>query len=260
MNIIVCVKQVPDVDDIKWTKENNLDRAQMLSKINMYDDWALDFAAKIKHQFNNVFITVVSMGPLQAKDIMVYALAKCADRAILFSDKKFAASDTLATSKILYRGIKKYIPDFDIIITGQMAQDGDTQQTPVSLAQLFDISDINNVVQVHSIDKKEYRNVLVSKKQDTKLDMIEGQLPCLLAVCERCDKCHKPKIDDYVRAQSTPIEIYSATDIEIDENDIGIKGSPTVVYKAFRPDNQKDTKEITDDCARSIFDILLRVK
>ena len=135
MNIIVCIKQVPDVDDIKWTKENNLDRTNMLSKINPYDEYALDVAINIKSKFKNVKITVISMGPNQAKEVLNYALAKGADRAILLSDKAFAGSDTLATSKILACAIQKYCSDFNLILTGQLAVDGDTQQVPLSLAQ-----------------------------------------------------------------------------------------------------------------------------
>ena len=112
VNIVVCIKQVPDVDDIKWTKENNLDRSAMLSKINPADEWALDFAIKIKRQFKDVTLTAISMGPNQACEILEYALAKGATRAILLSDKAFAGSDTWATSLILSRAIKKFAPDF----------------------------------------------------------------------------------------------------------------------------------------------------
>ena len=91
MNIVVCIKQVPDVDDIKWTKENNLDRSQMLSCINPHDEYALNWAAKIKAELKDVKITALSMGPKQAGDVLNYALAKCADSAILLCDKMFAA-------------------------------------------------------------------------------------------------------------------------------------------------------------------------
>ncbi|MBQ9795578.1 MAG: electron transfer flavoprotein subunit beta, partial [Clostridia bacterium] len=112
MNIVVCVKQVPDVDDIKWTKENNLDRSAMLSKINPHDEMALDWAIAIKSRFKEVKVTAVSMGPIQAKEILNHALAKGADRAILLSDKSFSGSDTLITSKILSKCIQNYISDF----------------------------------------------------------------------------------------------------------------------------------------------------
>ena len=153
MNIVVCIKQVPDVDDIKWTKENNLDRTNMLSKLNPHDEWALDWAKEIKSKFKDVKITAISMGPSQANEILSYALAKGADRAILLSDKAFSGSDTLVTAKILAKAIKKYVPDYNLVLTGQLACDGDTAQVPVSLAQLLDIPDAIWVNEIFNADK-----------------------------------------------------------------------------------------------------------
>ena len=153
MNIVVCIKQVPDVDDIKWTKENNLDRANMLSRLNQNDEWAIDYAVKIKKQFRDVNITVISMGPMQAMEAIKYAIAKGADKGILISDKLFSGSDTYVTAKILACTISKIIKEFDIILTGQIASDGDTAQTPISLAQMLDIADVTNVVEIHNADK-----------------------------------------------------------------------------------------------------------
>ena len=90
MNIVVCVKQVPDVDDIKWTKENNLDRVNMLTKLNPHDEWALDWAMNIKSKFKDTKVTAISMGPNQASEVLSYAMAKGADRAILLSDRAFS--------------------------------------------------------------------------------------------------------------------------------------------------------------------------
>ncbi len=257
MNIVVCVKQVPDVDDIKWTKENNLDRSLMLSKINPYDEWALDYALKLKKTKGDVFVTVISMGPNQAAEILDYAYAKGADRAILLSDRFFAASDTLATSKILAAAIKKYIPEFDLIITGQKAMDGDTEQVPVSVAQLLDIVDVGNIVEIYNADK--YR-ALASQKILNEINMLEIQAPCLLSVKEECDEKSIPKIEDYVRAQGCTVEIYNAQDLNLSKDEIGIVGSPTLVYRAFRPEIEKNPVEISVDCSKTILDFLLRVE
>jgi len=257
MDIVVCIKQVPDVDDIKWTKENNLDRSLMLSKINLYDEWALDYAVKIKSKFKDVRITAISMGPNQAKDVLSHALAKGADRAILLSDKLFSASDTLATAKILAKGISKFIPDFKVILTGQMAQDGDTAQVPVSLAQLLDIPDATNVVEVYNADK----NVaIVSQKLENEVNMLELNTPCLIAVKRESDTKAKPKIDDYIRAQNTLVEVYGAQDIELPKEEIGILGSPTLVYKAFRPEIVKNTQEICENYSKTILDLILKAR
>lgn len=251
MNIAVCIKQVPDVDDIKWTKENNLDRTAMLSKINLYDEWALDYAVKIKSKFQDCKITVISMGPMQAKEVLYHALAKGADRAILLSDKSFSGSDTLATSKILASAIQKYIPDFNLIITGQMAQDGDTAQVPVSLSQILGIIDTTNVVDIYNADKD---TVIAAQKIDDEIRLIEMSTPCLVAVKKECEVSYNPKVEDYIKAQNTLIEIYGAEDINLSKEQIGIIGSPTIVYKAFRPKNTKNAVKIEDNFVKKILD------
>ncbi len=256
MNIVVCIKQVPDTDDIKWTKENNLDRSNMLSKLNEQDEWALDYAKKFKDKFKDVKITALSMGPMQALETLNYALAKGADRAILLSDKLFSGSDTFATAKILASAISKYIGDFDIILTGQMASDGDTAQTPVSLAQMLDIPDITNVVEIHNADKN---GAIVSQKLDNVINMFEVSSPCLIAVKNECKEKYKPKIGDYIKAQDSKIEIISAENLDLAREDIGIIGSPTMVYKAFRPELNKNTEEIKEDYVQKIIDFMVKV-
>ena len=257
MNIVVCVKQVPDVDDIKWTKENNLDRSLMLSKINKYDDWAIDWAVKIRSQFKDARLTAISMGPKQANEVLNYALAKGADRAILLCDKMFAASDTLATSKVLACAIRKYVSDFNIIITGQMAEDGDTAQVPVSVSQLLNIVDITYCEEIFNADKN---SVIASRKIDDELDIVEVKTPCLIAVNKHCSQVKTPKINDYIRAQNTGVEIYNMTDLNLSKEDVGIIGSPTVVNKAFRPEIKKEPLTVNQEKARKILDLVLKVK
>ena len=249
MNIVVCIKQVPDVDDIKWTKENNLDRTAMLSKINPQDEWALDWAMKIKSNFKEAKVTAISMGPIQAKEILSRALSKGADRAILLSDKSFSGSDTLVTSKILAKCIKKYIPDFHLIITGQMAIDGDTAQVPVSLAQILDIPDVVGAIEIFNADKN---CTIASQKIDNEIYIYEMTSPCLVSVKTACEEKINPKIEDYIRAQKTGIEVYNAQDLEFDKSEVGIIGSPTMVWRAFRPEHNKNTQEITQDYSNHI--------
>ena len=253
MNIVVCIKQVPDVDDIKWTKENNLDRSQMLSCINPHDEYALNWAAKIKAELKDVKITALSMGPKQAGDVLNYALAKCADSAILLCDKMFAASDTLATSKVIARSIKKYIPDFDLIITGQMASDGDTAQVPVSLSELLNIDDVTNCVY---IKKAEENNFSVIQRLENEIIELNIKTPCLIAIKQECDIVKKIKIDDYKRAQQSDIKEVCFNDLELSKDEVGIMGSPTTVYRAFRPEIAKNALEIKQDYKKAIFDII----
>lgn len=253
MEIVVCIKQVPDVDDIKWTKENNLDRSQMLSKLNLYDEYALDWGVKFKNQFKDAHLTVISMGPKQAQDTLDYALAKGATRAILLTDKLFSGSDTIVTAKILSRAIKKYVPDFDLILCGQMAQDGDTAQVPVSIAQLLNIDDIENVVEIMNADKNQ---VLVSQKIDDTINIFEVSTPILLAIKAEAKESYIPRINDYIRAQGTLIEKYDAKDLDFNKVEVGVLGSPTMVYKAFRNEINKDTVEIEYDFSEKIIDLI----
>ena len=257
MNIVVCVKQIPDVDDIKWTKENNLDRSQMLSKINPYDEYALNFALKIKSKFKTANICTISMGPNQAKEVLEYSIAKGANRAILLSDKLFSGSDTLITAKILSKAIKKYIPDFNIILTGQAAQDGDTEQVPVSLAQMLSIPDVTNVEEVINADKS---LAIVLQRLNKQVNMYEIQTPCLISVKKDCKESYIPKIEDYVKAQNTLIETYNAQNLEFSSEEIGIKGSPTVVYKAYRPNANKKAQEIKEDYTKKILELILKAR
>ena len=257
MNIVVCIKQVPDVTDIKWTKENNLDRSLMLSKINTQDEWALDWAIDIKSRFAGAKITVISMGPQDAKDALGYALAKGCNRAILLCDKMFAASDTLATSKILSKAISKFVPDFNIILTGQMAADGDTAQVPVSISQMLNIPDITNAIEIVNADKD---NVIVKQELDDEINIYQGKTPCLIAVKNMCQNKFIPKIIDYIKAQNKGIEEYCFEDIELGRDEVGILGSPTVVYKAFRPEINKDTIEIKENYLNFILDMVSKVE
>lgn len=253
MNIVVCIKQVPDVDDIKWTSDNNLDRSQMLSKINLYDDWALEYAVKIKKQFKNVNLTVISMGPQQTCEILNYALAKGATRAILLCDKQFSGSDTLITSQILAKAIKKFIGDFDLIVTGQMAQDGDTAQVPVSLAQNLDIVDLTNVINIVNADKN---TVVVKQKMDNKINVCETKTPCLVAIASCDEQVSEIKIEDYVDAQNKIIEIYNAQDLQTAKEETGIIASPTMVYKVYRPKSEREAKIISENIVDEISKLL----
>jgi len=257
VNIVVCIKQVPDVDDIKWTKENNLDRANMLSKINPHDEWALDWAMGIKLKFREVKITAITMGPNQAVDVLNIALAKGADRAILLSDKAFAGSDTFATAKILSTAIRKFIPEFSLILTGHLAVDGDTAQVPANIAQMLDIIDVIGVNEIFNADKN---LAIVSQKFGNKVNVFEVNTPCLLAIKNPAKQVITPKIDDYVRAQNKQIETYGFEDLGLLKSEVGIFGSPTVVSQVYRPEIVKHPQEITENYTDKILEILLGAK
>lgn len=252
-NILVCIKQVPDTNDIKWTANNTIDRAGMDLIINPYDMGAMQIALDVKKAIVDAKITLLSMGPTQAVESLSYGLAMGADEAFLLCDKKFAGSDTLATSYCLECFIRKFMPDFNLILCGQQAVDGDTAQVPPALAQKLCVPS-----SVLVCEFLEYNDGKLTLKRETPCikEEIEIKTPALLAVNSReCMK--KPLIEDFMRAQDIPVKILSAADIGADDAQIGFAGSPTIVKKAFRPEITRECRIINDFSPEAAAKLLL---
>ena len=154
MKIALCVKQVPDTSDIKWTENNTMQREGVESILNPYDVYATELALKLKKEYNAT-VTVFTMGPNQAEKVLRSIIALGADDGVLICDKKFAGADTYATGKTISSAIKKVMPDFDLILCGQFAIDGDTAQTAPSLAGHLNINQITFVNKFIDFNKVE---------------------------------------------------------------------------------------------------------
>ena len=240
MKILVCIKQIPDTNDVKWSSDNNIIRDGVISILNPCDLLALLTAREIE----NADVTILSMGPNNAINSIREALLYTGGKGILLSDKKFSGSDTLATAKTLAFAIKNYIKEFDLIITGQFAQDGDTAQTPYSLANLLNIE---NIGYVNKIDEIKEDEITVTSIKDNGIYKVRGKFPLLISVSKYEKEKYIPLVDDYIRAQDIKIEVLNAQDIMANPDEIGIKGSPTYVSKAFRPINKRECKFIEPD-------------
>ena len=241
MNIIVCLKQVPDTQDIKWTEKGTMIRDGVESIINPYDEYALEYALKIKDKFPDTKITAISMGPTQAQNILKIAIARGADNAILACDKKFAGADTFATSMTLAHTIKKFVPDFDLIICGQFAIDGDTAQTAPSLAGHLGINQVTFVNEFVDFDEEK---IILKKETDDGFIELEGKYPLVICVMKSQEEPRKHTIKGYLRSYETQIKIVNKDDIEINDNLIGFKGSPTYVSKSFPPKFERKAETI----------------
>ena len=253
MKIIVCIKQVPDTTDIKWTENNTIQREGVESVINPFDVYAIEKALQIKKTLENVKIIVLTMGPNQAEDILRKAIALGCDDAVLVSDKKFAGADTYATAKTLSSAIKTKLNDFDLIICGQFAVDGDTAQTgPEIAAQL----DIPQVTYVKNIDRIEDESLYAQRELEDGVETVKVEFPALVCVVKNNDELSRPTINGFVNAQNVEIKKYSMEDIGLIPEDVGIKGSPTFVSKAFRPLKKRD------DCVfvENITDLATKIK
>lgn len=241
VKVIVCVKQVPDTSDIQWTEHNTIKREGVESVINPFDTYALETALRLKDKYN-AHISVISMGPPQAGEMLKEALAMGADDAVLVSDRKFSGADTIATSRTIGSAISKGFKDFDLIICGQFAVDGDTGQTGPSIAQFLNIPQITYVKEI--IDYND-NSVTVKKESEDGIETIKIKLPALLCV-EKCDfEPRNIKIKGYIETQNSEIKVLSLEDLEIEAESVGMKGSPTYVSKAFRPEGRKKGEIIT---------------
>ena len=258
MNIVVCIKQVPDTQDIKWTDKGTMIREGVESIINPYDEYALEYALKIKDKFPDTKITVLSMGPMQAQELLKVAIAKGADEGILACDKKFAGADTYATSATLAHTIKKYVPDFDLIICGQFAIDGDTAQTPPSLAGQLNINQVTFVSDILSFDEEK---IIVKKETEEGFFDIQAKYPVLISVMKKNDDVRNYTIKSYIKAFDAPIKVVSKDDIEISDDLVGFKGSPTYVAKSFPPHFERKGEILSgEDVINKFFNIIKEKK
>ncbi len=244
------VKQVPDTNDVKWTENNNIDRAKMECIINPVDKKALEVALQLKEKYQaNTW--AVTMGPVKSKCILEEAIAMGIDNAVLLCDSKFAGSDTCATSKVLAARIKEKLPNTDIIIFGQTAIDGETGQTGISTATRLNFPCITQVSEVISISEN---SIMLTCENETSKKTLKVQLPVALCINNYVCSPRLPKIGGYIKAQKYRYETYNLIDLNLKSTDTGVKGSPTFVSKVFKSDNTRVCK-IIDTSDDLIFEI-----
>ena len=243
MNIIVCLKQVPDTNEVRINQETGtLIRDGVPSIINPDDKNALEAALAIKDE-RGAKVTVLSMGPPQAKDALKEALAMGADEAILVSDRAFGGSDTWATATILAAAIEK-IGSYDIILCGRQAIDGDTAQVGPEIAEFLGVPQITYAKEI----KVGEDNLTVTRYTETGDYIIESKLPVLLTAIKELNVPRYPSVRGIFKAYATDVDeikVWSSNDLEVDHTQIGLKGSPTNVYKSFVPTKSK-TAEIIE--------------
>lgn len=254
MKIALCIKQVPDTADIKWTENNTIQREGVESIINPFDMYAIETAVRLKEKINDAHVTVLSMGPPQAEEILKKAVSMGVDEAFLVSDRKFAGADTVATSRTLANAIKEQIGDVDLIICGQFATDGDTAQTGPSIAQHLNFPQVTYVKEITG-----YKDGILTVKREVEdgIETVNVKLPAVLCML-KCDyEPRRPLIKGFIKAHKSEIKSYGMEDIKLSPEEVGMKGSPTYVSKAFRPEQKKGGEVITPENATEGAKILL---
>ncbi|MFH1283197.1 MAG: electron transfer flavoprotein subunit beta/FixA family protein [bacterium] len=232
MNVIVCVKQVPATTDVQIDPTTNtLKREGVEAIINPFDEYAVEEAIRLKEKNSSVKVVIITMGPPQAESILRDCLARGADQGILISDRAFAGADTLATSYTLSQAIKK-ISDYSLIICGKQATDGDTAQVGPGIAEKLDIP---HVAYVKKIEEFNDENIKIERMMEDGYDIIEMPVPALITVVKEINEPRLPSLRGTLMAKKAQIPKWTKDDLDLDEKQIGLKGSPTVVKKIFNP-------------------------
>lgn len=231
MNIIVLVKQVPDASEVKINRETNtLIRDGVPSIINPYDRYAIEEALRLREKHGGK-VTAVTMGPPQAAEALKEAVSLGIDDVVLLSDRAFAGADTWATSYALSQGIRK-IGDFDLIIAGKQAIDGDTAQVGPETADMLGIP---FVAYIRKIEQVEGKKMVAERLMDEGYDVVETSLPALITVVKEINEPRIPSLKGKMKAKSLKVTAWTAADIGSDVNKIGLRGSPTQVVRIFPP-------------------------
>ncbi|MGQ4894205.1 MAG: electron transfer flavoprotein subunit beta/FixA family protein [Candidatus Njordarchaeia archaeon] len=254
MHIIVLIKEVPDMNKVKFDAERGvIDRSSAPGEINPFDLNALETALQIKEKLGGK-ITVISMGPPQAERSLRDALARGADRAILLTDKRMAGADTLATSYTLASAVKK-VGNFDLIICGEKTVDGDTGQVGPEVAELLKIPHVSYVSEIREVSRD--RLIVVSELGDAYL--IELKLPGLITVTKDINEPRLPTFKDKMRARKAVIDKWTAEDLSdvADINKFGFSGSPTMVVKVIIPQERVKSCQIFkgENAVKDLVDI-----
>ncbi|MBU1486803.1 electron transfer flavoprotein subunit beta/FixA family protein [bacterium] len=256
MNIIVCIKQVPETHNVRINPETNtLIREGVESIVNPFDENALEAALQLREAHGGQ-VTVLSMGPPQTETALRHTMAMGADEAILLSDRAFAGADTWATAYTLSSGIRK-IGNFDLILCGKQAIDGDTAQVGPELAEILGIA---QAAYVRKIELKDGR-LEVERTLEDGYELLSLPLPALLTVTKEINEPRHASLRGVLKAKKAEIPVWRVDDLNIDPNQIGLSGSPTKVIKIFTPQRTTEHKRLEgsmDEIAGELFGILRR--
>ncbi len=230
MRIIVCVKQVPDVTEVRIDpKTNTLIREGVPGIMNPYDLHAIEAALQIREKVGGK-VTTITMGPPQAEEVLREAISMGVDDAVLLTDRRFAGADTWATAYTLSRAASKI--GFDLIICGKQAIDGDTAQVGPEMAEFLDIPHVSYVRKIENVSDAE---IVIERLMDDCYEKIALTLPALITVVKELNIPRPPSIRGKMAAKKANIPRWNADDIEAEEDKIGLKGSPTMVKNIFAP-------------------------
>ena len=246
MQIVVCIKQVPDTTQVQIDPvTNTLVREGIPFIMNPYDTHALEEALRLRDHFG-FSVTAISMGPPNAEATLRKALSVGADRVVLLSDRCFGGADTLATSNVLTEAIRRLHAENEValVICGKQTIDGDTAQVGPGIATRLGYTQLTLVDKIVNMDVTN-RRIRVSRKLEGRHEIVEAPLPAVLTVVREVNRPRYPTVPMRLVATDAEVEVWNNEVLKLDVNTIGLKGSPTWVSKIFSP--ERDKGEIIGD-------------
>ncbi len=246
MLVVACIKQVPDTTQVQIDPvTNTLVREGIPFIVNPYDTHALEEALRLKDRFE-FRVAALSMGPPNAEAALRKALALGVDEAILLSDRVFGGADTLATSNVLAAAVRRLAADEEVglVICGKQTIDGDTAQVGPGIATRLDFCQLTLVDRIEQVDLLRKR-IRVRRKLEGRHEIVEAPLPAVLTVVREINRPRYPTVPRRLASLEGEITVWNNQVLQLDEQGIGLKGSPTWVSRIFSP--ERDKGEIIGD-------------
>ena len=254
MKIVVCLKQVPDTTAVKIDpKTGTLIRDGVPSIINPEDKHALEAALQLKDNYG-AYVTVISMGPPQAKNALREALCMGADEAILLTDRAFGGADTLATSKTIAAAIKNL--EYDIIFGGRQAIDGDTAQVGPEIAEHLNVPQVTYVQGVEVTED----GLVVNRALEDGYELIKVQTPVLLTDIEELNHPRYMNVQYIFDTAEKEVKVMTAADLDVPVEELGLKGSPTKVKKSMTKEAKGAGEIVKDSAPEAVAYVLGKLK
>lgn len=243
MHIVVCIKQTPATENVQIDPETGtLKREGMAAAINPFDEYAIEEAVRIKERVGgDSRVSVITMGPPQAENALRDAISRGCDGAYHVCGREFAGADTWATSYSLFKGIQKIAKDIapvDLIVCGKQTNDGDTGHIGPGIGAWLDwptVAYVKKVEEVKSPGTGKGGTITVHRMMEDGVDVLEMDLPAVIAVLKEINEPRVPSLKGKMNAKKADIPKWDAVALGANIANVGLKGSPTIVAKSFRP-------------------------
>ena len=256
MKIIVCLKQVPGITEVKIDPQTNtLIRQGIKNIINPFDTYALEEGVRLKERYGGE-VTVLSMGPPQAEEALKEAISLGADGAVLLSDGDFAGADTLATAYTLAKAIDK-LGEHDIVICGRQTIDGDTGQVGPELAEMLGLPFVAYVSKIEEIAEG---HMQVRRMVEDGHEVIETPLPAVITVVKEINVPRLPSLRGIARSRNVTVPIWDTEELGADKSMTGLAGSATRVIKVFSPQRSAQGEIFQGDLGSQIESLISKLK